>query len=605
VELRPLQIVHGSCVEEPREKLAKLKDMGLGGVVANVPSEGYLESEEHWRGFGEMLAVCKQLGLRVWIYDEEGYPSGSAGGLVLRDHPDYEALALAFDETQPDPLAVRRAYEHTPAAQNYHLKRRMPNLIDDRAMDSFIEKTYDAYYRRFRSDFGGLIEAFFTDEPSLMVNFGPVPPDVEERVAKRGGDPIDPAVKRLPTVPWAYDLEARYRERYGEDILPLRRSLFEGDSPRDRETRERFWSLIGALFADRYTGALQKWCQAHGVAACGHFLAEGNLPAKIPLEGNALENLRRLDIPGMDMLSSDPRVPLRSGWIAAALPCSAALHVGRRRVMTETQHLSGRCPTAWPKATAAWQAAFGVTEFTLYYRTANFTPEEYRSYTDYVGRLNAVLREAQPTPRVLLYYPCADLRVEYYPTAEPLLDSKPQSARAREITDSFNELGRMLIRRQVPFALADDLAFDLAQLDGGCLRIGAGEFEALVMPRGVQLPASPVLRSWIEAGGQVIYDNGTEQELAESLGSLTPGARLDPSGEEIILGRFERDGRPILLLLNVGEMDYEGRVTLPGSGSWERWDLGSGEITDLPTAPDGRHALTLGSLEAVLLIGEG
>ena len=71
------------------------------------------------------------------------------------------------------------------------------------------------------------------------------------------------------------------------------------------------------------------------------------------------------------------------------------------------------------RATAAWQAAWGVTEFTLYYSPADRPAAEYRAYADFVGRLNAV-HAARPDPtKVLLYYPIYDLWAEYRPVAEP------------------------------------------------------------------------------------------------------------------------------------------------------------------------------------------
>ena len=32
--------------------------------------------------------------MTLWLYDERGYPSGNAGGIVLRDHADWEASGL-------------------------------------------------------------------------------------------------------------------------------------------------------------------------------------------------------------------------------------------------------------------------------------------------------------------------------------------------------------------------------------------------------------------------------------------------------------------------------------------------------------------------------
>ena len=75
----------------------------------------------------------EKLGMVVWIYDEQGYPSGAAGGLVLAENPDFEATELALDASQPIRLRIRPAYEHTHASNNFHAARRYVNLLDERA----------------------------------------------------------------------------------------------------------------------------------------------------------------------------------------------------------------------------------------------------------------------------------------------------------------------------------------------------------------------------------------------------------------------------------------------------------------------------------------
>ena len=157
----------------------------------------------------------------------------------------------------------------------------------------------------------------------------------------------------------------------------------------------------------------------------------------MPLEGNGLKVLARMDIPGLDMLSSDPEAVLHSGWCTAALPCSAAELSGGRRVMTEVSDFSQRMGDRGPaglaemRATAAWQAAWGVTEFTLYYGIRERSPEDDQAYCEYVGRLNALLKPARRATEVLLYYPIYDLWAEYLPVAEPLKLESQSPAHSR------------------------------------------------------------------------------------------------------------------------------------------------------------------------------
>ncbi len=626
---RPLQIVHGIDLGRPtpealdqmvpgsgsrqiaQRKMALYKDLGLGGIVCNVAFQQYFRSEENWRKLIAGVDACAELGLVVWLYDEDGYPSGAAGGLVLQENPAFEALALAHDPTRPEPLFFRPAYEHTHASNNYYAARRYINLIDDRAVQSFVAKTHDAYYQRLKPHFGKTIQAFFTDEPSLIaINLGQIPEEVRKKV--RVVDPIDPAVRPLPTVPWSYDLPEQYRKRYGGDLNAHRKSLFAGDSPDDRRVRSQFWELIADLIAERYFGAIQTWCARHKVASSGHTLWEEDLLHHPALEGNAVKALARMDIPGLDLLTSDPEAVIHSGWMTAGLPSSAAVLNGGRRVMTEVsdfaQTMGGQGPAglAEMQATAAWQAAWGVTEFTLYYSVHQRPADQYRAYGAYVGRLNALLKPARMAREVLLYYPVRDLWSEYLPAAEPLRIAS-QSRRAQRIVGSFARLGQILQRSQIPFTIIDHEYLAAAKPDAdGSLRIGEHRFTSLVLPAEVELPqtAASVVEQFRKSGGRMIVDGDRADTLSKSslVAAIRPACQVSPASERITLGCFVRDGRRIILLANVGKEPYRGKIAVGSAGDWQMLDPADGSIRPAEKA-DGDHLkLVLAPRQAILLV---
>ena len=609
-KLRPMQIVHGLAPQQASQAgLTIFKDLGLGGIVCNVSFDRYLQSEENWRTLAQAVKNCSQLGLRVWIYDEDGYPSGSAGGLVLKENPDHEALCLTYDPTRPEPFALRRAYEHTHASNNYGAARRYPNLIDEKAIKSFVEITHQAYRQRLSEYFGNTIEAFFTDEPSLIaVNIGALPESVRKNV--RVVDPLDETLAPLACVPWVPDLPQLYQQRYGEDINASRRSLFQGNKEEDRKVRRQFWALISDLVAQRYFGRLQEWAAESNVASSGHALWEEMPLHHVPLYGNALKALLRMDIPGMDMLSSDPQAVIYTGWMTAILPASAALFNGGRKVMTEVSDFSqimdnGKAVSLeHMQATAAWQAALGVTEFTLYYDYSRRSAEDYRSYCEYVGRLNAVLRDAQPTCRVLLYYPIHDLWSEYLPIPGKLT-VESQSDRAQMLVSSFMELGQQMVRRQVTFALADHELLSQADVRGSQLNIRGNRFEAIVLPAGVVLPetAREKIEQFRSNGGIVIQPAAQGAGIDfEKLSGLYAGGSLSTPNDRIVLGRFRRDGREILILVNVSSEPYNGEIACRKSEAWLAADPGTGRI-DRATTDAGKVTVSLKPRSAIFLIG--
>ena len=160
-------------------------------MVCNMPFQNYMQAEQDWATLAHAIAKCRDLGLVVWLYDEQGYPGGLQATLVLDENPDFEATELASDAVRAEPYVIRKSYEFTHANNNYHASRRYANLIDDQAMNCFVEKTHDAYWDRLQPLFGSTIEAMFTDEPSLLaVSLGQIPEEARKRRGYRQTRPV-------------------------------------------------------------------------------------------------------------------------------------------------------------------------------------------------------------------------------------------------------------------------------------------------------------------------------------------------------------------------------------------------------------------------------
>ena len=332
------------------------------------------------------------------------------------------------------------------------------------------------------------------------------------------------------------------------------------------------------------------------------------------LQGNAIKALTRMNIPGLDLLTSDPEAVIHEHWMAAALPASAAILTGRRRVMTEvsdfSQKMNGKSPCSLPQmqATAAWQAAWGVTDFTLYYDTADRPPGDYRAYCTYVGRLNTILKSASVDSEVLLYYPINDLWAEYLPVAEPL-QLGSQSPRAQKIVHSFNGIGQMMQRAQIPFVLADHEHLAAARVvEGGRLDIRGRRFTSLILPSDIQLPpaAGEVVERFKRKGGRVISDGAATGPLsAVALAeAIRPAFSVMPASEKVVLGSFVRERRRILLLLNVDTRVYQGKLATGASGNWQVLDPASGIIRPAEKLDSTDVQLVLEPNQAVLFVEE-
>ncbi|MCB0732773.1 MAG: hypothetical protein KDC88_17250, partial [Ignavibacteriae bacterium] len=71
-------------------QMEQFKDAGIGGVFVH-PRPGLITeylSEEWFHLFDYTVQKGKELGMNVWIYDENSYPSGFAGGHVPAEMPE-------------------------------------------------------------------------------------------------------------------------------------------------------------------------------------------------------------------------------------------------------------------------------------------------------------------------------------------------------------------------------------------------------------------------------------------------------------------------------------------------------------------------------------
>ena len=190
-----------------------MKEMGFGGYFMH--SRAGLITEylgDDW--FDMINAVAdesEKIGMEAWLYDEDRWPSGSAGGKVTVD-PQYRMMSLVLTEVPPeeyapcgDDLAVFygrvdgfNIYEYeelkdgaVPEAREGWKVLRF-TVVPDRpssgyngttyidtmslkATQRFIELTHEEYLKRCGDRIGRSIKGIFTDEPHrghLLDNLG-------------------------------------------------------------------------------------------------------------------------------------------------------------------------------------------------------------------------------------------------------------------------------------------------------------------------------------------------------------------------------------------------------------------------------------------------
>ena len=89
---------------ELNRQLRLMKSQGINACFLH-PRAGLRTpyGTEEWFTLMRNTALeAKRLGMKAWLYDEDPFPSGMAGGRIFFDHPEYAARGLVFQEISPD-----------------------------------------------------------------------------------------------------------------------------------------------------------------------------------------------------------------------------------------------------------------------------------------------------------------------------------------------------------------------------------------------------------------------------------------------------------------------------------------------------------------------
>lgn len=322
-----------------REHLQLMAKGGFGGAFVH-PRPGLVTPylSEEWFSLWEVaLEEAERLGIKLYIYDENSYPSGFAGGNVPAELPDclancailkvYGLTDLPALATQAPPMLRRpgkpiRAYAMkeigdgryellhdittVPAAQwgeygeqFWCIELGVPetstwlggfayaDLLRPEVTEAFLRSTHEQYAARFGERFGSSIPALFTDEPEISPG----------NLFEHGHD----------FVPFTYWFASQFEQRNGYSLLDYLPFLFREAAssglPHDAmKVRYDYYTTIHDLWTDNSVRPISQWCEAHGIAYTGHYM-EHNWPQPFNRSSPSVMSMYEyMHWPAIDML---------------------------------------------------------------------------------------------------------------------------------------------------------------------------------------------------------------------------------------------------------------------------------------------------------------
>ncbi len=595
---------------ELRRQIRVMHQMGLGGFFMHSRvglATPYLSPE--WM---QLVHACideaRQLKMEAWLYDEDRWPSGAAGGLVTRD-PQYrqkylmltisrnpvpweeKVLGVWTGRVQADQVfdlqVVPRhhAFPKIEAGESYLIFTLETSANDPwyngytyldtlshAAVKKYLEVTHEAYRQNIGAYFGNLVPGIFTDEP----NHGATN---SERFVAENGDVLE-------KIPWTPELPGIFRQRYGYDILEHLPALFlDVDGETVSQARYHYHDCKTFLFVDAFARQIGEWCGQNQLLFTGHVLEEPTPASQTNYIGSAMRCYEYMQAPGIDILTEGNRE-----YDTAKQTASVLRQTGRKWLLSELYGCTG-----WDfnfeshKAVGDWQAALGVNLRCqhLYWYTmageakrdypasiAHQSPwwQEYAQVEDYFARIGVVLTQGQPRRDLLVIHPLESTWLRCRTRFR-------QQADVNQLDQKLEQLRDWLLAAAIDFDYGDEeMLGRFARIEkspaGAIFHVGQAAYRVLLVPETLTLRQTTVhwLQSFHEAGGKVIFV-GAPAEYVEALPSpmvsqlamqcqsvpFTEAAIVKAVNPARIIAITQADGQPFrtnLLMLREDDLRY-------------------------------------------------
>jgi hypothetical protein len=618
--------------------LAELKDKGFGGVFIH-PRPGMVTEylSDDWFGlYRYSVDKAKELDMNVWIYDENSYPSGFAGGHVPEQMPESynqgQGLKLTKAETLPDDAEnyficmkeengkytdiTAKLKDEAGKKGAYYLFAKTwygksewyggysyVDVIYPGVTQKFIEVTLSGYEKAIGDEFGKTVPGCFTDEPNIQ---------------SPGG------------IRWTPDLFDVFQQRWGYDLKAVLPALYEetGDW---KTIRHNYLQTLLQLFVDRWAKPYHDYCEAHNLKFTGHYWEHGWPDMSEGPDNMAMYAWHQQ--PAIDMLfnrfdESSPQAQFGNVRSVKELS-SVANQMGYRRTLSET-YGGG----AWEetfrdfKRLGDWEYALGVNFMNQHIadlsiagaRKYDYPPifsdaSPWWAYYGYINRhfarLSMALSAGEQLNDILILEPTTSIWQYYaYNNSNP---------KFREIGKAFQTFITTLEKAQVEYDLgSENIIKDQGTAAKGKFVINKRAYSKVVIPpmtENLDAPTFELLKAFAEQGGTIlafstpaVLDGKPDAELEKFFAGDSHVRRFEALTGDIIGKEFATenvaftkqggnlfhhrrvmtDGQVLFLVNSSLDEATKGSVTVKGKDALSLNTL-TGEITDYPETADGKN----------------
>lgn len=534
--------------EEIIRQVHIMKDMGFGGFFMH--SRTGLETEYLGQEWFEIVTAAaqeaKKLGMSAWLYDEDRWPSGTAGGEITKTL-EFQLKFISMYDADAEPerevhiagelgrFAIRLnesgemldyypIREESECKEGYVVKKflieHMKNsnfyngytyvdTMNRKATEAYLNATHEKYRKKCGDMFGKTILGVFTDEPhrgAILNGFGIMNEN------------------KMQMLPYSYELYGRYRKITGEKLSEKLPELFYKRADSEINTTMYYYiETTQQLFLENFAKPYHEWCLKNKLIFTGHILHEDSLAIQTMFQGSVQRFYEHMDYPGVDILTEGNR----AYWVAKQVQ-SVARQMGKKFVLSELYGCTG-----WQfnfrshRDVGVWQTLLGINlrchhlcwytmegeakrdyPASIFYQSSWY--EDYKYIEDYFVRLGKILDKGKPQCEVLVVNPVESAWL--YPRMgweKNLFDLQVEEA--KQLEEDYGKLFGILTTGQVDFDYGDEeMLSRYAKIvtDGESvkLKFKKSEYSCIVVcgMRTMRSTTANILKKFMEAGGRVI-----------------------------------------------------------------------------------------------------
>jgi len=515
---------------------------GLGILPSYGMTPDYM-TPEYLDQYKMAVDIADSLGMKLYLYDEYYFPSGMAGGNLVKQFPEAVSKRLdmdlfemkgskAFTHDLPAGVFMGAVGMESKSLQRIDLSSKIKNnqlagelpagdwkvmiftlnldsstgrnhvdYLSPEAVGRFIELTYEKYYKAFPEHFGSTIDYAFYDEPCLRW------------------------VEGART--WTGDFNAKFMAKYGYSPVIYYPALWFDIGKETEVARNLLLGFRADLYSNGFPKTINDWCRNHKIQLTGHVDQE-EIVNPVAICGDLMKAFKFQDIPAVDAIFYYGR----SSFIYKVIS-SAANNYDRPVVATECYGATRAMKVNGLYKEAMDQFAKGINlmepHAVWYNEVIDIQPDlspsgkefgpELPAFNDYIGRLQTMLQGGKHVADIAILYPIASLQGSYHFGSgdHGLGGIIPSEA-------DYLDIGEMLsldIRRDFTF-IHPEILDEKCRVKGDKLlmmnKVNQEEFPVFILPgsKTIQLANLQKIKDFYDQGGKVIATSLLPDHAAEA-----------------------------------------------------------------------------------------